>query len=525
MALTDTSHATYACLPCRTLKRKCTRELPVCSLCVRLNKVCDYTATNTHRGGSAAQVEIPERDTGFYARDSIPPNVSGLSSFPANFFLDSESHQQLSESNRTSTTVSPKGLEFLDTPEDCFVICNEYFASIQPWLPFMSEKRLARRLDNGRPETDLGLALRLTCMKLSSMSPSTWEEALSFPLYHKAKALLSLAETACLVCLDLVQAALLIAVYEIGHGIQPAAYLSISHAARLGIVLGLHDREHAPQLFKPPDTWTLREEERRTWWAIIILDRFSNIGITGTPLSTPEPANGTLLPCPDDAWTHGQISTNEPLFVESLSTTTPLGVYANTCQAAHITGRVLAHRNIHAINGASDLRAHLLEGQTLHQLLTSLITHLLHKHQETRSNSVENRLMALSLAVSAQLILCNIYACNEHYPPPDQAHLVEERIMQEAALKGIELMINAGFEIAQMVMSFDERGVTAVSPVVAHALYQAVTECAWVIREFGDQEHKVRLEVMIEALRVVSGRWRVVEKYMKLLRDEGTPGL
>jgi hypothetical protein len=41
-----------------------------------------------------------------------------------------------------------------------------------------------------------------------------------------------------------------------------------------GLIMGLHDRKHAPQLFKEPDTWTLREEERRTWWAAIILDRY-----------------------------------------------------------------------------------------------------------------------------------------------------------------------------------------------------------------------------------------------------------
>ena len=31
----------------------------------------------------------------------------------------------------------------------------------------------------------------------------------------------------------------------------------------LGIIMGLHDRKHAPQLFKDPDTYNMREEERR----------------------------------------------------------------------------------------------------------------------------------------------------------------------------------------------------------------------------------------------------------------------
>ena len=77
-----------------------------------------------------------------------------------------------------------------------------------------------------------------------------------------------------MISLQLLRSAIIIAICEIGHGIYPAGYLSVGHAARLGFMIGLHDREKAPQLFKEAETWSQCEEERRTWWAVIILDRY-----------------------------------------------------------------------------------------------------------------------------------------------------------------------------------------------------------------------------------------------------------
>jgi hypothetical protein len=89
-----------------------------------------------------------------------------------------------------------------------------------------------------------------------------------------AKDLYSRVENSCLISLQLLQSAILIAIYEIGHGIYPAAYLSVGHAARLGNMMGLHDRKNATQLFKEAETWSQCEEERRTWWTVVMLDRY-----------------------------------------------------------------------------------------------------------------------------------------------------------------------------------------------------------------------------------------------------------
>jgi hypothetical protein len=98
------------------------------------------------------------------------------------------------------------------------------------------------------------------------------DSALS-PLYFATKSFHSRLETCSFISLQLLQCITIIAVYEVAHGIYPAAYLSIGHAARLGMMMGLHDTKNANRFFKKADTWTSCEEERRTWWTVVILDR------------------------------------------------------------------------------------------------------------------------------------------------------------------------------------------------------------------------------------------------------------
>jgi hypothetical protein len=87
-----------------------------------------------------------------------------------------------------------------------------------------------------------------------------------------AKTLCAAAESAGLVSLRLAQSLVLLALYEACQAIYPACYLTISRAARLGILMSWHDRD-AQQLFKFADSWSKREEQRRTWWTIFVLDR------------------------------------------------------------------------------------------------------------------------------------------------------------------------------------------------------------------------------------------------------------
>lgn len=196
-------------------------------------------------------------------------------SFPVAFFLDSTTHRQLSAERRGSRMpVAIEVLDVLQSSADMRSLCEAFFLGAHSWLPILSQKRVLQKVNNFDSSADTGLALLMLCMKLVSEVPPEGDQPATSALYSLAKGLYYRVENNCLISLQLVQSAILIAVYEIGHGIYPAGYLSIGHAARLGIMIGLHDKKNAAQLLKGGETWSQCEEELRAWWAIIILDRY-----------------------------------------------------------------------------------------------------------------------------------------------------------------------------------------------------------------------------------------------------------
>lgn len=74
-------------------------------------------------------------------------------------------------------------------------------------------------------------------------------DPLSSAIYSQAKACLSYVEGNNILSIKVLQAALLIGLYELSNAIYPAAYLTTGHCARLGYAMGINKREWAPQLF------------------------------------------------------------------------------------------------------------------------------------------------------------------------------------------------------------------------------------------------------------------------------------
>jgi hypothetical protein len=70
--------------------------------------------------------------------------------------------------------------------------------------------------------------------------------------YQKVKLALFALEQSARFSTNLLAGYALLALHEIGHGIFPAAYLTVSNLARLFCALGLHDRTKATQILPRP---------------------------------------------------------------------------------------------------------------------------------------------------------------------------------------------------------------------------------------------------------------------------------
>lgn len=260
------------------------------SKCLRLAKTCKYSYASRSQPDILSGTPGPtfQSNTTSALRECDNPIVWPENSqantlillnrpqtiLPATCFLDTDTHYQLpSDGKNPGVPVPTQILGVLSSKAAMHSICHGYLESTQDWLPLFSQKLLFQKVNNFNAESDTGLSLLLLCMKLVSCIPSKQEEASISSLYYLAKEYQFRVESSGFVSLQVLQSVVLLAVYEAGHAIYPAAHLSIGHAARLGTMMGLQDKKNATQLFKEAKTWSQCEEERRTWWSIIIFDR------------------------------------------------------------------------------------------------------------------------------------------------------------------------------------------------------------------------------------------------------------
>jgi len=115
------------------------------------------------------------------------------------------------------------------------------------------------------------VVLLLLSLKLITTLPPTSPRNPRTPLYHAVKHFCLQVEGSSIFSLPVLQAAVLIALYELGHGIYPAAFLSIGVCARYAHALGIN----CSRSLQTRRVLTLVEveERRKIWWAIVILDR------------------------------------------------------------------------------------------------------------------------------------------------------------------------------------------------------------------------------------------------------------
>lgn len=193
-------------------------------------------------------------------------NDSGLSSF---LFLDPRLfHKMRLQVPKIHTTVRASVVELVGDLDDIKEISTLYFDTIHAWMPIISKKQffenLPNRLTQRRSELFLlVLSMKLCCARITT--PRT-------DLYHAVKQFYFDMENSGALSIQVLQAAILIAIYEVGHAIYPAAILSVGSCARYASCLGIDTTARPPKSMQLP--WIEVEECCRIWWSIAILDRF-----------------------------------------------------------------------------------------------------------------------------------------------------------------------------------------------------------------------------------------------------------
>ena len=209
----------------------------------RLNRTCSYPAQNGSPGENQSRP--------FYVPDLLDLTPSNVS---------------LTLEGQVSSVVGD-GLQLE-------AMAATYFRTIHTWLPVISEDSYYNQISQARVQlAPSDLSLLTLCMFLVCTIPVDGDIPVQTRALHtQVKSFTAMLEALGTNSLRMLQCRLLLTVFEVGHAMYPAAYISTGASVRAAVALGANESssEQLVQVFG--DQWRA-EEARRTWQGITITDR------------------------------------------------------------------------------------------------------------------------------------------------------------------------------------------------------------------------------------------------------------
>jgi hypothetical protein len=268
--------------------------------------------------------------------------------------------------------ISPEVHEVLGERELRKTLIEEYFKTANRWLPIIRRPKILVSVLDPSEHVNAEVVALLLAMKLVLSWPG--EKGADSRLYTLTRETLLALELAGSFSLTYLQSFVLVAMYEMGHAMFPNALTSTSACARYANALGI-----AGTMAVQGSHWMELEERNRIWWAILILDRMTNVPMGGRQLCTPDPGNDTFLPVDEESWDNGIFPIDHP---QTLFSTPSLknGRYARLAQAVNL----LSTAFLHISSPDSGVRLDLDSITQLERTLIALV-HLAAVEEEERS--------------------------------------------------------------------------------------------------------------------------------------------
>ncbi|KAM0421425.1 hypothetical protein ACHAPT_010779 [Fusarium lateritium] len=195
-----------------------------------------------------------------------------FTSFPAVFFLDSALFKRsVNKLPDQGFALNSDLLSFVGNIAEDKAFVSSYFTYIHPWIPFISKKLFMERVLNPLSPPKPEKTLLIAAVKLLATPPDGPDAQTA--AYLSVKTALLRAERVGVLNFKVFQATILVAIYELGHAIYPAAFLTIGSCSRYGSALGINKAVETQDAFEENQSFIEAEEKRRSWWAVVILDR------------------------------------------------------------------------------------------------------------------------------------------------------------------------------------------------------------------------------------------------------------
>lgn len=417
-------------------------------------------------------------------------------------------------------------------------------------------------LSDGGPD----LALLFLAMKLIITVPTPeMRSAADSHLYAACKRFLAQLESAGTLSVMYLQSMILVALYEFGHSIYPAAWMTSGACVRYAAMLGLPSYLESCTILGQCTTWTEAEERRRVWWATHIIDRIISLGSKKRFAGAPDLAVDTeMLPVDDHAWDSGDMA-----FSLQRSASTPLedltaSPFARLAQASMLTSRATAHckgaPRRYAHRGSKGWVNGLSEKEDKDAFSIKEVTEIirdLHKLGDAIETDIANAggvgsdgYFALSpprcLVWSTIIMVMDLYSCPEHMRPgagvgSEDGRTAEELAMQVEAINGLTTTSERIRAFAGELLSLSRSPATSpdvsaagvgeadvvnwLSPLCFDAIYCALATFHWHWKENGQPEMREGMEQSRAALVRMAPRWRLAGEYLDIGRLHDVVGI
>ncbi|KAJ0412969.1 fungal-specific transcription factor domain-containing protein [Aspergillus carlsbadensis] len=343
--------AANACACCRSQKRRCDKKLPSCARCTKYDESNHpsllKTNCNYHWDQYAPQVN-PQLSIADFLVFHIP--VTGENMWLPGTLESLQPYQQNIQARGLDVDRFFGGLvmtTMVEQNQSLAGALESYFGNIHPWLPVIHEQTFRARASQlgTAPEAEVALIFLAMLLVLETQRSETGMQS---QLYNLCRYLFSFLQMGRSASLEVVQAGLLLAVYELGSGRSRAASMTIGTCARAGYVLRMNVDHVDPCV--PDSSWVRSEEQRRVWLGVYMLDRLIHQAEStpSTPHAVEDPAPSYRLPIDDRDWDRPPNSPSRSSFQPSFSTPIhiPLCYFAREIQAVKILGQVQMLRRI-----------------------------------------------------------------------------------------------------------------------------------------------------------------------------------
>ncbi|KAF2198505.1 hypothetical protein GQ43DRAFT_474482 [Delitschia confertaspora ATCC 74209] len=392
--------AAQVCAVCKARKKKCDKALPRCGFCIRKGLQCGYGHSAQHSQSFTRSRSHDSHHQPLQARHQKGP-VAGVSRLP-HFDLP------LAPLGAVSADVAGGAEATLYLQVQSFIrsaglfvddVSVRYFQGIHRYIPIISRTRFHNDLITLGAAPSAGFSTLLLAMCLSSSCPvfmveqpaQDGSQVVSKPshvdhdsLYLTATALFAQVQALFPPSISLVQAGLLLAVYEYMSGRSDKAFASIGGCARMAYAARIHVcNVPSSQLpWRPMDGRTSDrayqlqvQEAANTWWGIIIWERtfFCDVTVAEQPLVSRMSGGDARLPIESGILEQVEFLGGEsvPYVPVSYISAVDVGSFGRNAQAAWLLDQVLKVSDISNV----DTRMFQLQGldTTLQTFLAALM--------------------------------------------------------------------------------------------------------------------------------------------------------